>query len=554
MRRSWRTSWAVTTVLVLLALSVGLGRYLLLSHGSAAQLNPSPTPSPTATLPPRPGGTYTEGTLSKPQTLNPFFATMQIERDIAAILFDPLVGLDASGQPIPSLATSWKLSDDGRTYTLTLRADVTWHDGTPFTASDVLYTIRLLQAPDFPGDPTLSHFWRSVVVSSSSPTEVRFTLPAPFSPFLNYLSIPILPAHRLAGVLPRDLPTDSFSTSPIGTGPYRLVQFDAERGTVTLARYDGYYGEKPYLDQVIIRAYPDVPALAQAFASGAIQGIGTPPIDLLLRPGALGSHARIYAPLVPGYTALFFNLRDQLFADVRVRQAIALAIDRQHLVQDALHQLAEPGSSPVPASLWAYAPQPATVNLDRARQLLNEAGWQDQNGVLQRNGTPFRFTLLVNSDDPQRLAAAQAVANALGQLHMQVTVQALSPAALEQTLLNRQFTAAIYGWYARQGDPDSFTLWSSSQVDSGANISGFRNQAVDTLLQQARTTAAEADRKALYAEFQRVFAEQVPAVILYYPRLPFVVSDTLGGVDATPLVSPSDRLREVIHWYLVAPK
>lgn len=556
--RSWRSLWIVTSLIVVL-ISAGLLWLGTLRGGAPAMSTPvtgrpdagpsaaSPTPTPV----PVPGGRYVEGLLGLPATFNPLLASNPAERDVTGVLFEGLTWVDGTGRPQPELAESWTVSDDGLRYTFTLRRGVTWHDGQPFTADDVLFTIRLVQSPEFPGNPPLAKFWRGIRVQVEDPYTVTFSLLEPFAPFPNYASLPILPAHRLRGVIPEDLVDDPFNLEPIGTGPFRLMRFDREGRRVTLARYDGYYGRRPYLDEVEFRFYETTDDLMKAFRDGEVQGAGTVPWEVIARGGDLGEDARVYAPLLSGMTALFFNHQTQFFSDVRVRQAIALAINREALVRDVLLGQAELGMGPIPASLWAYDPTEQPVDVNRARSLLHEAGWGDRDGdgILDSNGVAFRFTLLVNEDDVQRVAVANAIAKQLQQLGIAVTVQPVPSAALQQSLISRQYSAAIFGWFPASGDPDCFELWHSSQAETGLNFSGFRNQTIDTLLLQARQTSNEQDRRSLYAEFQRVFSEQVPAVVLYYPRYFFAVKADIGGVEPLPLIRPSDRLHALPQWF-----
>ena len=154
-------------------------------------------------------------------------------------------------------------------------------------------------------------------------------------------------------------------------------------------------------------------------------------------------------------------------------------------------------------------------------------------------------------DDPQRVAVAQAVAQQLAEVGLSVTVQPIAAPSLERQLLDREFTAAVFGWMSTSGDPDMFELWHSTQAEGGANITSFRSRTVDILLEQARRSLDRSERRSLYVEFQRLFAEYVPAIVLYYPRYCFVVSDRIGGVDASPLVAPEDHFRQLPRWYRV---
>jgi peptide/nickel transport system substrate-binding protein len=306
-------------------------------------------------------------------------------------------------------------------------------------------------------------------------------------------------------------------------------------------------------DRVVVELFDDVEEALAAFRRSDLDALELVPWAAAQNTRLIGDHARVYAPLLAGYTALFLNNRAQLFADVRVRQAIVAALDREALVRDVLGGQAEPGNGPIPPTSWAFQEQAYRYDPQRARDLLRDAGWEDHNGdgVLDQQGLSFRFTLLVNVDDPVRVAVAQAVARQLGEVGIAVTVQPVAAQTLQRQLLNREYTAALFGWMPSTGDPDGFELWHSSQADVGTNVTGFRNRTVDVLLEEARRTTDPAQRRSLYVEFQRLFAEYVPAVVLYYPRYCFLVHDRIVGVDANPLIHPEDHLHQLPRWYRI---
>lgn len=512
----------------------------------------TPVATPTAQLIPAHGGTYVEGAIGAPTTLNPLLARTQSERDLARLLFRGLTRVDGSGTPQPDLAESWTVSDDGLTYTFTLRPNATWHDGQPVTAQDVRFTVGLVQDPDFPGDDALARFWRGVTVSVLSERVVVFQLLEPFAPFPTYATLPIVPRHRLGGVLARELADDPFSTHPVGSGPFRFHEMGGDPLAVTLRANDAFYGGRPYLDEVVIQYYPDVPALLTALQQGRVQGTGALPADQVLRPGALPKGMVVYGSPMAGYTALFLNLRDPLFASVDVRRALDLALDRERIVQGALGTHAEVGVGPIPATSWAFGPPGLLHDPNAARDLLEAAGWTDSDGdgVRDRAGARLSFSLLVNDDDPARLAVAQALVDQLQEIGVQVSVRAMPAGEVASALAARQFSAAIFGSLSATGDPDCYDVWHSAFADDGLNFTGWQNQEVDTLLTEARQITDQSERRARYVRFQEIFAEQVPALMLYYPRYYFAVAADVHGVEPIPVIQPSDRMDALPGWFV----
>lgn len=533
--------------LLVVVLTVGVG--LFVRFGGRGE--PATVEAPVV---PGFGGTYVEGALGAPSTLNPLLARTQAEQDLARLLFRGLTRVDGSGTAQPDLAASWSVSDDGLTYTFTLRDDARWHDGEPVTAQDVRFTVGLVQDPEFPGDEALARFWRGVVVSVPSADTVVFQLLEPFAAFPTYAALPIVPKHLLGGVLARDLADDPFASQPVGTGPFRFDnrQDDGQVVEITLRAYEDFPGGRPYLDQVVFRYYEDVERLLEALRDGSVQGTGAVPAEQLLRPGVLPKGAIVYASPMPGYTALFFNMRDPLFASADVRRAIDLALDRERIVKGPLDGRAEVGFGPIPVTSWAYGPPGLVHDPQAAKDLLEAAGWTDADGdgVRERGASRLSFSLLVNDDDPERVAVAQEIVGQLQRIGVQAVVQPMPAREVSGALTSRQFSAALFGWHSATGDPDCYHLWHSAFADEGLNFTGWRNREVDTLLTEARQTPEQDKRRELYARFQAVFADQVPAIPLYYPRYYFAVDADVHGVEPVPIIRPSDRLDGLARWFV----
>lgn len=531
----------------MLVLLLASGAIIFSRRGGEA---PEPATTPLVALPAA-GGAYSEGVLGLPASFNPLLATSQSEKDLRGLLFNGLTRVDGSGMAQPDLASDWSVSDDGLTYTFELRQDVTWHDGQPVTARDVLFTISLVQDPDFPGQPALARFWRGVLVSAPDDHTVVFSLLEPFAAFPTYAALPIVPQHLLGGSLARDLAQHPFSDAPVGTGPFRFEAFDPDEQMVRLTANDAYFEGRPHLDEVHLRYFADAESVLAAMRDGTVQGTGSIAADQLLRPGALPQGAVVYASPMSSLTALFFNLRTPEFANVEVRRALDLAIDRERILRGPLDDRAELGFGPVPITSWAYGPPTPVYDPEEAKRLLDQAGWDEigDDGVRQRGGARLSFSLLVNDDDPERVAVAHEIVAQLQEVGVQVTVQAIPPADVAHALATRQYSAALFGWHSPTGDPDCYQLWHSSFSDDGLNFTGLRDQEIDRLLSDARRESDPGTRAAMYHEFQQRFADQVPAIVLYYPRYYFTVASVIKGVEPRAVVEPSDRMKYLPQWF-----
>lgn len=548
-RRSTSAWFALVTALLIVALLVA-GIALAFKKGALATPG-GPVGSAVAQLT-APSGLYREGLVGTPTMLNPLLATAQSDRDLTALIFSGLTRTDGRGGVLPDLAKSWTIDTNGTRYLFTLRDDVTWQDGQRFTASDVLFTLQLVQDAGFTGDGTLADFWRTVKVEAPDDLTVVFTLPNVYAPFLGFTNLGILPRHLLGDVKAVDLPGHPFNLKPVGTGAFSFGVLDSAKVEISLTRYAGFYGAKPQLAGLAFKFYSDTPSALRGLQAGEVDGLGYVPARYLGETAAaIGNRASIYGPSIAGYTAMFLNLKAPVFASRDVRQALARAIDRDKLVQQGLSGWGTPGSSPILPTSWAYSTAGVPTypyNPDAARQALDQAGWRaGPDGTRAKAGQTLGFTLLTDND-PARVAVATLLAEQLNAVGAKVLVQALSADEVAQALALRRYEAALSGWAGLASDPDPYQMWHSSQSDTGYNFANYGNPRVDDVLAQARVTTNRDQRAALYATFQQLFAEDQPSYILYYPQYHFVVTNRVKGVSLDPLDVPSDRFRNIAEW------
>ena len=209
---------------------------------------------------PSSGGIYTEGLIGSLGRLNPLLDwNNPADRDVDSLVFSGLIKFDSRGLPQPDLAESWGATPDGTVYNFTIRSNAVWQDGTPVTSDDVIFTIDLIKSSSFfPQD--IKDLWNQITVTKLDDENLKFTLPEPFAPFLDYLTFGILPKHILASAPAGQLASANFNISPVGSGPYKFDHFVVESGYVAgvvLTLSDNYYGQKPYIQQVVFRYYPD---------------------------------------------------------------------------------------------------------------------------------------------------------------------------------------------------------------------------------------------------------------------------------------------------------
>lgn len=503
------------------------------------------------------GGTYVEGIAGNPQAINPILSQQNpVDRDLVALIFNGLTRVGARSEIVPDLAEDWDISPDGMAYTFFLRQDVLWHDGAPFTANDVVFTINAIQNPNYQGLPSLAELWRSVVVEQIDTYTVRFLLREPYAPFLDYTTLGILPAHILGSVPVEALGDSQFSASPIGTGPFTVAEVSARH--IALEANPDYFRGRPYLDRIEFIFYPNDQAVFEARERGEVAGIARALPEHLDAVSDDPDLALYSAPL-SGYTLIFLNLDRGVFQDPAVRRAMKLALDRQRLVDDVLGGQGIVIHSPILPDSWAYDENVRQYNYDRRKAIvsLEEAGWFDGNGdgARERGDQVLEFMLATN-DDPTRVRLIHAVSEQLAAVGIRATPQVVSWDELTtQMLPTRRFDAVLSEWQGLPPDPDPYPFWHSSQaMEGGWNVASYISEQADLLLQDARTTSIREYRVELYRRFQELFSQDVPSLLLYQPVYNYAVDRAVRGVQVAPMIDGSQRFRNVAGWYIATQR
>ncbi len=510
---------------------------------------------------PESGGVYSEALIGQISRLNPLLDwNNEADRTVNRLLYSTLFYFDERGFPRPDLAESWGVSPEGDIYNVTLRADARWHDGTPVTSDDVLFTIDLIRngASLFPAD--VQELWRKVNVQKLDDHNLKFTLPEPFAPFLDYLTFGILPRHLLGTISPQDLANAEFNLHPVGSGPFTFEQFLVENGViqgVALKRFDQYYRSKPYLERVVFRTYENGAAALEAFRREEVLGISKITPDILEQALAEPKLA-IYSTRLPQLTLVLLNLNNPqvpFFQNPKVRKALLLAINRDFLIQKALHGQGILADSPILPASWAYydgiehfAYQPEEAeNILRQEKYVIAAG----DTVRAKEGERLEFTLLY-PDDPIHAEVARLLVADWKRIGVAVTAQAKPIRELiEGHLSTRDYQAALIDLdLSHTPDPDPYPFWHQSEITGGQNYSGWDNRSASEYLEQARVNTDLGLRQRLYRNFQILFQKELPALLLYHPVYTCGISRQIQNVQIPPLYEPRDRLMYLSEWSL----
>ncbi len=476
-------------------------------------------------------------------TLNPYtYVTGFPGWNLLMLQYDSLMQIDVEGVPQPWLASSVETSDDGLVYSIELVDGVTWHDGEPLTAEDVVFTIEY-----FTSNPAASRFARDLnSVDSAEATgdlTLDITLSAPNASFpLRALAdVPIIPEHIWADVTtPEEHQFEDVSN--VGTGPYRITDYSPNQSYTLEANAD-YFRGPPAVEELVLVQFAD--------DAGALAAMNTGEVDVIFGQVApeqvelLDAQEGVDVLLGPEFTNQLLNYDAQLppFDDVSVRQAMSMAIDRQDLVDTVFLGAATPGNAGwTHPSSPAYNPEVETAyDVEAANGLLDEAGYADSNGdgIREYDGQPMSFELITPAGDSLRLRSAELVAAMLTEIGIQANVAAVEQATWEAQIWpefdvanGRDYELGMWGWSApTQADAAQIgALMHSDPLIGSLNVTGYASDEADALIDQLRSEGDADARQQLLDELQVLFAEELPFITLLYPDGAYAYrSDVYGG-------------------------
>jgi peptide/nickel transport system substrate-binding protein len=575
-RRDQAVLAALGAILLLVALSLGLPSAI-----APAQRESSAAPTGGSARP------YVEGMPGPLDQVSPLSARSQAERNAVALAFSGLVKLGPGQTVLPDLAESWETDPSGARWTFHLRPDTAWHDGVPFGADDVAFTVRTLRSADYSGPGGAS--WKEVSVTVIDRLTVRFDLATPLGGFLQAATQPIVPMHVLEGIPPSVLSSASspFGRQPVGTGPFRVVSVangrarflpaTRPRSFSTAAPNAGGSPTPPVdalrtdppplipprptslLTGIELRTYDTAAALAAAYRAGEVDAASG--LTLALDAELAREHGTRLIRY-PGTTlmAVVLDLRrtHPQFRDATVRRALLMGIDRDSLVTDSLGGFAVRADGLLPPSSWAFdADASAPVGYDQAAATaaLDGAGWkQASDGWRPAGFDQPVVTELLSPDgtaNPAAFAMAEAVASDWRRLGLTVNHVGLSPAELSSTRLRAADFDAVLLSVNVGLDPDLYPLLASTQTTTtGSNISGLQDPALDSLLVAARGPGTLEARKAAYAALQGQLSAGTYLLPLAFRDVVVVASDRLTGPVVRTVGDPADRFWDVLTWRL----
>ncbi len=502
-----------------------------------------------ADSPPSSGDAFVEASLGDASYLNPLLASDSSSGGICSLVYNGLVKYDKDLKLVGELAESWEVRNGGLEILFHLRKDVRWHDGEPFTSADVKYTYDRLVDPQVK-TPYGSDFQMVASVEAPDALTVRVRYKTPFAPALESWGMGIIPRHVF-----EDAPEGSdfnkhpANRAPIGTGPYRFTEWRTDEKIVLTANPD-YFEGPPFLRRYIFRIIPDLAVQFLELRQENIDMMGLTPDQYRAYPEFFRNYNKFRYPAF-SYTYFAFNLNSPLFNDKRVRKALAHAIRKDEIIDGVLLGFGRPATGPYPPTSWAFneSVRDYEPSDDKAKALLAEAGWKDGDGdgILEKEGRPFEFTLITNQGNKLRELSAIILQSHFSRIGIKMNLRVLEWSSFLHNYVDKKnFDAVILGWNLSR-DPDQYGIWHSSQRGEGQyNFVDYVNPRVDELLEKGRRIFDQGQRKQIYREIHSILADDLPYIFLYYPEsLPTVHKRVRG-----PRVAPAGLGWNFREWFV----
>lgn len=515
---------------------------------------------------PRHGGELVEGITGTPRFVNPLLAVSDADRDLTQLVFSGLLKSQPDGTLVPDLAESYVVSNDGLSYTFTLRTDAKWSDGTAVTADDVKYTVEKAQDPALKSPRRVN--WEGVTIEKVDTRTVAFKLKQPYAPFINNLTLGILPSHLWKSLTVDQIPFSSLNSNAVGSGPYIIASIARSSDGIpmqfNLKSNPNYAQGEPYLSSLVIKTFVSEKAQLAALASGAIESASN-----LSAAGAesLSSASLATAPLTRVFGVFFNQNQNEILAHKEVRQALDLVIDRPSLIATVIGGYGTAIDGPLPPTeqekiAAEHVAQASTTQADNALaagRILAKAGWKknpatgffELKGKVKGTASTTLALSLSTANIPELVLAAKQIEEDWKAFGVDVDVRVFEPSDLNQSVIRpRKYDALLFGLVTGKNS-DLYPFWHSSQRnDPGLNISLYTNQKADKALEKMRVSTSTTVLASEYAKLKTEITNDTPAIFLWSPDFIYAVPSKLHGVNLNEITTSSDRFLGVEKWYV----
>lgn len=543
------------------------------------------------TVPAR-GGEYVEALIGSPKYINPLYSSVNdVDDDLVHLIYSSLFKRDKDGLLVKDLLDSYEVSADGKTYTFKLRPDVSWHNGNALTAEDVVFTFNAIKSPEYKS--TLRQSFAGVEIEEVDNLTFKLVLSESYAPFLELLTFGIMPQDLWYQVEPSSASLADLNINPIGSGPYKVKSLIKDKTGIiksyNLVVNDDYFGKAPLIENLTFKFYATAKEAIDGLNQGEIQGISY--ISGQEKTLIKGDKQYDFLQLkMPQLTSVFLNSKENIaLSSQEVRQALAMAIDRQKIVDGILFGSARLADGPILSDSFAYnpaikkydyAPGLATSALDTAgwkitditKEMIDkanvDAGSQEEavktkaqtiqaigEGKWRSKDGEYIYIKLTTIERDENSLVAEEIKKYWQAIGVRTEVELLPAFQIQSDVIKtRNFDALFYGQVLGL-DPDPYAFWHSSQINyPGLNITSFSDKEVDQLLEDARTSTDKNVRIEKYKKFQEIITNKEPAISLYSPYYTYLQSKQVNGFSVNSIVRSYDRFSNISDWYVKTKK
>ncbi len=434
-----------------------------------------------------------------------------------SLIFSGLTSHDKNSKIIPGLASAWKVSKDGLVYTFDLRKDAYWHDGVKFTAKDVLFTINAAKDKSL-NAPAYTNYEMVNKVDILDDYKIKITLREPFPPFLDVLSLGVIPEHILKG---KNIAESDFNNKPIGTGPYKVIEWKKGQ-SIELVADKKFYKGAPKIDKIFLKTIPDAQVRLIQLKSGEVDVALIDPSSVKFAKKSKNLNVIRFDSA--DYRALMFNMKNKLFADPNVRIALNLLVDKETIVKKTLHGYGSVAYNPIQKSFANSDDFKFKYNPKKAHELLKKSGWaKNKDGIYEKNGKKLSFDIYAFNSDPTRVTLAKILSSEFKKNGIVSNAYAKPSTAFDLDKVD----SFVIGW-GSPFDPDFHTylvFGGFADIDkneNGWNYSHYNNPKVDDALKKARFTQDVNGRKAHYRDFIEQLHLDPAYIFIAYLNFPLV--------------------------------
>lgn len=506
------------------------------------------------------------------ESWNPLIAKTTDSVNFLSLIYEGLVGYDSDLKKIPKLASDWQVSEDGRLWTFNIRKDAKWHDGTSITAEDVIFTYNILK------EGVLNSVYQYNIFDNDNILEIGLKnndkyslfvrLAEPSSKLLDIFTFPVISKDYYESVeniikIQKDL-----NKAPLGTGPYKVAEeyFSEDQESIILVRNEDWWGRRPYIDKIIGKIYTNKEEARKAFIQGELDLVDT--MIVYVNNKSVEEDTKLYRFMTNYYEFLGLNSESELIKDPKIRKALAYAIDRREIISKVYLNNAQTVDVPIPSNHWLYdnAYRLYDYDIDRAKRLLKEAGWQDLDGdgildkTVDNQKIELKIKLVSNSGNDLRRDVLSLIKSHLELVGFKVETQIADMETIAKDLLaTNQFDALLTGYYLDNALDLSFAFHSREiveiddiedldEIDSiPNNFIKYRNSELDSLLDLASHSYDLNELSAVYQNIQDHMTRELPIISLYFRTGSLLVNPKLYGIDKPSQLS---LYRNIEEWFI----